>query len=501
MARRRLLTRKARAEEGALPDPSGLYAAVLARRAEREPRLAYADCLTEQGDPRGRFITLQCQLETLPPEDPRFAPLLAESRRLLRDHIERWSQHAGRQLLELEGMYRELNQHWGRPFAAFAGGLVEHVSALTPDAQGRARISWDRELVDALPIRSVRLNSSLARRDPLLAEMEGIVGAPAFEAFLDGGLPSLTRLDLRRLDDEQPVTDEQIAGLDATLAPGQLRSLRASLNLRRLASLLALPCASDLQSLAIDLRAEGKAAPLPALRLERFDIVSDDYTPAVERMLEGVALQGLDALSLRAHLGARASSRFARSLHGRLAGLRAFRLGLASGQGRTSRERRPWLATLDACGFERLSTLQLHDVPGANDVLDWIGQAPWAPQLRSLVLSGMPVSETALASLIAGGKLEGLCQLALVGCMAMEPACQLLARMADHLPHLVSLTLHEDRPRPWGDGARALAASGLDPAALTVSFRGLGEAQQALREAFPRTAIGRGSPKLGSLWG
>lgn len=45
-----------------MADPAAMLAAVLAAPADDEPRLVYADWLTERGDPRGTFIQIQCQL-------------------------------------------------------------------------------------------------------------------------------------------------------------------------------------------------------------------------------------------------------------------------------------------------------------------------------------------------------------------------------------------------------------------------------------------------------
>ncbi len=45
-----------------MTDAAALLAAALATPADDGPRLVYADWLTEQGDPRGEFIQIQCQL-------------------------------------------------------------------------------------------------------------------------------------------------------------------------------------------------------------------------------------------------------------------------------------------------------------------------------------------------------------------------------------------------------------------------------------------------------
>jgi uncharacterized protein (TIGR02996 family) len=49
--------------------------AIAADPDDDAPRLAFADWLEEQGDPRGEFIRVQCALAGLPPDDPRRADL------------------------------------------------------------------------------------------------------------------------------------------------------------------------------------------------------------------------------------------------------------------------------------------------------------------------------------------------------------------------------------------------------------------------------------------
>lgn len=64
--------------------------AILDQPEEDAPRLVYADWLEEQGDPRGEFIRIQCQLDALTEVDPDFRELYAREQQLLRKHKEAW---------------------------------------------------------------------------------------------------------------------------------------------------------------------------------------------------------------------------------------------------------------------------------------------------------------------------------------------------------------------------------------------------------------------------
>ncbi len=66
-------------------DGEALLAAVLEHPEEDAPRLVYADWLTEQGDPRGELIAVQCRLARLPAQDPSSVALLTRQLELLND--------------------------------------------------------------------------------------------------------------------------------------------------------------------------------------------------------------------------------------------------------------------------------------------------------------------------------------------------------------------------------------------------------------------------------
>ncbi len=70
-------------------DAASLFEAVRARPGDDEPRLMLADFLTEQGDPRGEFIAVQCELAA---GSSREAELLEREAALLHEHRAQWEQ-------------------------------------------------------------------------------------------------------------------------------------------------------------------------------------------------------------------------------------------------------------------------------------------------------------------------------------------------------------------------------------------------------------------------
>ncbi len=75
-------------------DAKALLAAVLAAPDDDAPRLVYADWLMEQGDPRGEFIAVQCELASLgEAEAARATELRAREAELLARHKKDWVGH------------------------------------------------------------------------------------------------------------------------------------------------------------------------------------------------------------------------------------------------------------------------------------------------------------------------------------------------------------------------------------------------------------------------
>src|SRR5262245_55108850 len=68
----------------------GFLQAIVADPEDEGVRLIYADWLEEQGNPRGEFIRLQCELEKLSADDPRRPDLEAREKQLLAEHANEW---------------------------------------------------------------------------------------------------------------------------------------------------------------------------------------------------------------------------------------------------------------------------------------------------------------------------------------------------------------------------------------------------------------------------
>jgi len=80
-----------RVDRGATDVEQRLLDAIRDAPDDDGPRLAYADALTQRGDPRGELIVVQCQLAALPAaDDPRRPALARREHALLRKHGRGW---------------------------------------------------------------------------------------------------------------------------------------------------------------------------------------------------------------------------------------------------------------------------------------------------------------------------------------------------------------------------------------------------------------------------
>ena len=73
-----------------MPSHDAFLKEITANPEDLTPRLVYADWLDEQGDPRGEFIRVQCELATLDETDDRYPALLRRERELLAEHRSEW---------------------------------------------------------------------------------------------------------------------------------------------------------------------------------------------------------------------------------------------------------------------------------------------------------------------------------------------------------------------------------------------------------------------------
>ncbi len=105
------------------------FQAVLADPDDLIPRLIYADWLDEQGDPRGEFIRVQCELADMPETAARRRALLTRESELLHQHKQKWHsdvhRYFGRTVFQEQVSKRKKGviRNW-----RFGRGLVEHLS-------------------------------------------------------------------------------------------------------------------------------------------------------------------------------------------------------------------------------------------------------------------------------------------------------------------------------------------------------------------------------------
>lgn len=131
--------------------PLGTMIDGLLERIQRDPRdiearLVYADALLERGDLRGEFIQLQCELEELDREHPRYPQVAARAQALEDAHGLRW----WRPLRRIGSLGHSCSS--GGPRYRSRRGFVEHVRLTA-----RELLTHGQELVTTTPLCSVRL--------------------------------------------------------------------------------------------------------------------------------------------------------------------------------------------------------------------------------------------------------------------------------------------------------------------------------------------------------
>lgn len=143
--------------------------AICANPADDHPREVYADWLEERGDPRGRFIHVQCQLERHPTPQ-----LEAEARALLEEHEATWNQR-------VHAFFE--HAHWTRGFVtavhAHAGRFAKGASAVFETHPLLERFVFS-ETISAAQVRELAACPEFAR----------------FKALDTGGTNYFSRLEL-----------------------------------------------------------------------------------------------------------------------------------------------------------------------------------------------------------------------------------------------------------------------------------------------------------------
>ncbi|MFT3713954.1 MAG: TIGR02996 domain-containing protein [Archangium sp.] len=138
---------------------------VLARREDLAARKVYADLLQEEGDARGEFISLQCELASST-DEARRAALVERERELLEVHRSRWIHEAGLSSSAL---------------VVFRGGFVEELTCRSEEFVARGAA-----IVASTPLRKLALIG--VSHDELAA----LTASSVFDALEDLSLNSLT---------------------------------------------------------------------------------------------------------------------------------------------------------------------------------------------------------------------------------------------------------------------------------------------------------------------
>jgi len=187
------------AEAPPVKGPEAFLAAIAAEPASDEPRLVYADWLSEHGDPRGEFISVQCALASLPADAAQAQALRGREEALLAEHSLAW----------LRGLP-------GGVVHRFERGFVSMLRVTSPDAVAELGPFIEREgvwrLVLACPVPSSLVVAPWLSRLRVL-EVWGHAGLSPqlLEQLLSGR--DLQGLEALLLRDQQPLGEAGIRTL------------------------------------------------------------------------------------------------------------------------------------------------------------------------------------------------------------------------------------------------------------------------------------------------
>jgi uncharacterized protein (TIGR02996 family) len=410
--------------------------AIAAAADDDAPRLIYADWLEERGDPRSRFIRLQCALEHLSPTDPHRFELEDEADDLLTRHGEEW-------VKPLAG----LAHAW-----RFRRGLVEHV-----EAPGDVFLQRAGQWFSVFPIRSAclwlppRLMAVLADC-PQLARVEAL----AFRGNL------LRDRELRVL--LASIYSGRLAALDLAgqgIEAGGIRALVESPVMPRLHSL-------DLRMNAAvgDQAARALANASKAGKLRELNLSCTNLTDAgVAQLFGSHALGNLRELDVSARVPGNLRPHFywiARSpVLPNLASLAIGKRGVGADELRRLREGGKNLRRLDVsgCGLDAAAIEAI--------------AAPQAGRLTGLDVSRNSAGLKGMELLAGSAELASLCELRAAFSSIKDAGAKALAAS----PHLTRLTVLDlSGNQIGGPGLKALAdspnVSGLRELDLSYNYVG-----------------------------
>ncbi len=143
---------------------SSLLAQVLANPDLDEPRRVMADWLTEQGKPRGEFISVQCEREKAEPGSERYGALWAREKDLQKRYAATWTP-----------FFKKLQP---RPDYTFRRGFLEHVK-FRAGMPGLAAVV--KRVVDAEPVTAMTIDQVQGHLQEVEALLPAIAGLRALE--------------------------------------------------------------------------------------------------------------------------------------------------------------------------------------------------------------------------------------------------------------------------------------------------------------------------------
>jgi uncharacterized protein (TIGR02996 family) len=221
--------------------------AIIENPTDDPPRLAYADWLHEQGDPRGEFIRVQCELEPLDFDSPQRDKLWERSSELFKEYGKEWTKPYGK-----PGLDAGFRRGFVASLGASAKTFLKHAEALRdqgPLEQLRVE-SFDpktrREQFEHLAacptlthLRTLQLSSNevddeevaILAKSPFLTNLRGliVVGGKMGPKGMIALANSLTLANLTSLlVPNNPLTEKGAIALAASRTLRNLQSLALS---------------------------------------------------------------------------------------------------------------------------------------------------------------------------------------------------------------------------------------------------------------------------------
>jgi uncharacterized protein (TIGR02996 family) len=360
-----------------------LLEAVLATPGDATPRLAYAEYLQQQHDPRGDFIALDCQLDGLADDDPRRPAIAATREQLLARHGTAWTR-------EIEALKPPGTTKRHVSFPQFRRGFVEHVGITS-----HALLACGDRLFSLAPIRSLFI--AWWRKDDrdslpacaLLRRLEAlnVANAPTAPAFAKlAASPHLAGVRRLWLQSDCRIGDAGAAALASSPALAGLEELGLRANGVGDAGALALvrsPRLPQLRHLNLEqsrLSVEGWNAVFadPGIaRLRRLELGSNELTDAVAAAITKASFGGLTHLDV-AHTRIGSAVAVALASSPNLASLEELYVGV------NPIDDDGVAAILGSRNLGRLRLLSLSLGPGADRLLATLSDTKRLPSLRRL---------------------------------------------------------------------------------------------------------------------